>query len=384
MTTNGAWLALLTAFGLLTNAAQGAVVSYAFSGDVTSVLGDGDIAQSDKFQGVFTYDTVATDMTGSALEGTYAWVAAPYGLSFSTDTGLSFGSVDFFDVHVNPAAAYGYDRAWIGGTNVSRDIDLNPMSQLQSVIYLDGKPNTSAWLGNSDRPPAFLPGPNDPLTANIKFAYSVADYSAQGGLQSPRFAFEGVITELTRLGVADSSTVPADSSSPVHAGGGAQAVGGIDAAINATTAGVFSSSYFAVSPNDLPDDKAFAPGTFSLGIPGTALQYWDLTYTGAFDTPATLTFGFDPRLVPNPSNVGIWHYNHSNTWEYLGGTLFGNSITIETDSFSPFALALAPNSSPGSAETPEPTSVLAWAGFAVFGLFARRQGICRRARKQKA
>jgi hypothetical protein len=241
MTTNGAWLALLTAFGLLTNAAQGAVVSYAFSGDVTSVLGDGDIAQSDKFQGVFTYDTVATDMTGSALEGTYAWVAAPYGLSFSTDTGLSFGSVDFFDVHVNPAAAYGYDRAWIGGTNVSRDIDLNPMSQLQSVIYLDGKPNTSAWLGNSDRPPAFLPGPNDPLTANIKFAYSVADYSAQGGLQSPRFAFEGVITELTRLGVADSSTVPADSSSPVHAGGGAQAVGGIDAAINATTAGVFSS-----------------------------------------------------------------------------------------------------------------------------------------------
>ena len=91
-------------------------------------------------------------------------------------------------------------------------------------------------------------------------------------------------------------------------------------------------------------------GNFILSVPGETLQYWDLHYSGALAGPATVSFGFDPTLVTPGLPLGIWHYVEGPGWEFLGGTVAGNTITVTTNSFSPFALGAAP--------VPEPSTYL--------------------------
>ena len=61
-----------------------------------------------------------------------------------------------------------------------------------------------------------------------------------------------------------------------------------------------------------------------------------------------MTFHFDPSLVTSGSPLGIWHYAFERGWEFLGGTIAGDTITVNTDSFSPFALAIVPVPEPSS------------------------------------
>ena len=105
-----------------------------------------------------------------------------------------------------------------------------------------------------------------------------------------------------------------------------------------------------------------------------------MDYSGSLNGgTASLTFDFDPTTIPagTPlSDLGIWHFNSSlGQWEFLTGTIVDSfatlgydTITIQTMSFSPFDLGLAP------VAVPEPaTTVLAGSGLLSLACFAYRR-----------
>ncbi len=58
-----------------------------------------------------------------------------------------------------------------------------------------------------------------------------------------------------------------------------------------------------------------------------------------FDEPVTLTFTFDPDKVPPGEIPAIYYYDPVTLqWVKLGGTISGNTITIEIDHFTTFAV----------------------------------------------
>jgi sulfatase modifying factor 1 len=127
-------------------------------------------------------------------------------------------------------------------------------------------------------------------------------------------------------------------------GGGPLNIGGISIGVNAATGGTLQQTYSASNLNQLPPIPAFDPHNLTFEAPGESLQFWDLHFTGSLAEPAHVTFYFDQSLVATGLPIGIWHFDNQVGWEYLGGTIQGNSITVTVNGFSPFALGAAPGS----------------------------------------
>jgi hypothetical protein len=115
-------------------------------------------------------------------------------------------------------------------------------------------------------------------------------------------------------------------------------------------------------------------GTLTFGQPGTRLPLWEIEYSASFQGQLTLTFGFDPTLLPTGldlSRLHIYHWTHG-AWSDLGGSfqIIGGmgSVTVATDSLSPFAL--------GVTAVPEPATWALWlGGLLVAGQRLRRRGL---------
>ncbi|MDP2787906.1 MAG: PEP-CTERM sorting domain-containing protein [Pseudomonadota bacterium] len=80
-------------------------------------------------------------------------------------------------------------------------------------------------------------------------------------------------------------------------------------------------------------------------IPGGQLQLFEVEFDGDFSGQLKLSFSYDPTLLPadfDEASLNVFHWTGS-TWESLGGTVDAglNTITVETDSLSPFAVAAA-------------------------------------------
>ncbi len=138
--------------------------------------------------------------------------------------------------------------------------------------------------------------------------------------------------------------------------GGAGNVSGIDYHFDdLVTPGSLFAEYEAAELEDIHDQ--IEKGTFGVmpfGILGSAMQIWHLEFDGEFNGKARLTFAYDPSLLPtgfDESTLGIWHFNGA-LWEMLGGSVdtLRHLITVETTSFSPFALAI-------NTSVPEPASL---------------------------
>ncbi len=104
-------------------------------------------------------------------------------------------------------------------------------------------------------------------------------------------------------------------------------------------------------------------------LPGTVTQLFDVNYSGTFDGAIELSFNYDPTLLPagfDQTNLRVFHWTGTE-WENLGGVVdsTNNTITVTTNSLSPFAVAAVPE--------PE-TYALMLAGLGLVGWAARRRG----------
>lgn len=161
--------------------------------------------------------------------------------------------------------------------------------------------------------------------------------------------------QIDRIG--SSNVVLADS--PVDVLGGISTVGGLSVAFpELSQTGVVEATSSIFLAGDLPMSGAL--GNINFAIPGQHLQAWDISFGGSFVGLATLTFAYDRSLLgeANESDLQIYHWNGS-LWEMLTRLALdtgAQTITVETSSFSPFALGVG-----AMAAVPEPSSLTIFA-----------------------
>ncbi len=165
-----------------------------------------------------------------------------------------------------------------------------------------------------------------------------SQFRIAGNATSPEVPF----LSLFRVGDPNSTTVLADAG-PTELAGGAGVEGGVTATFGTvTTNGILTSEFL---PTPLGDDASVLAGLGAtspiFGIPTDPAHIWNIEFTGAFTGDLTLTFGYDDAGLTNVDEAGllIWHYD--NGWSPLpviSRDPFANTITVVTNSLSPFML----------------------------------------------
>jgi hypothetical protein len=168
---------------------------------------------------------------------------------------------------------------------------------------------------------------------------------------------EGNIDFMAHL-VATAHYDPLSNVAPVSTGtqqsvsviGGASQTGGVDVAFaNVATAGSVTAQQIPTTGLSLQAYNALAAET-NFHLAGSTPQIWNVHFDGAFTGPATLVFNYDPSLLggTSPQDLFVEHFNSvSGLWENLGGVVDAqhHTITVVTDSFSPFAMGVVPEPS---------------------------------------
>jgi hypothetical protein len=357
------------------------IVTYQFSGTHYSSFGSFPGGIPSAFTGTLAYDTSTNDADSRSDYGVYhhEYPLGQSGISIATNTGRVFAT--------DPNAAFSFPSFTVytflpGGPNGWTAEELYADGALSDVpagwtyanatfdIYRTN--NSSPLLNSSKALPTSLPTFRNAAErpSNIN-AFVQIDFLNPSVSQA---RFKGQVTRLEHASTSSEAAV-INTGVPVttNLGGGTANVGGATVGFTPASAGTFQQAYNTVPLDQLPATAPFTTGNFLLNVPGDTLQYWDLHYTGDLQGPATVTFHFDPSLVTSALPLGIWHYTDGPGWEFLGGTILGDTITVTTDSFSPFALAAVP--------VPEPSSLTMLAIAGVVLGYRWRRG---RAPRQKA
>jgi len=177
-------------------------------------------------------------------------------------------------------------------------------------------------------------------------------------------------------GMAHALALMKEGAAPVGAGAGTQAstgggsrmIGGFDATFANSGAGTLTAEYRSNTTAEFTQELA-AHGMDFGAAPQIATQHyqnWWVEFDGTFDA-AQLTFGYDQADLltgKTEADLAVYHWNGA-AWEFLPSVLdtVVHTITVQTDSFSPFLLGL----------TPEPATLcmLAVGGL---GVLLRRKG----------
>jgi hypothetical protein len=97
------------------------------------------------------------------------------------------------------------------------------------------------------------------------------------------------------------------------------------------------------------DNSPAAPSGYMLLGQAFSLTVGDLT-TYTFNKPVTLTFTFDPSKVPAGATPSVFYYDQAQAkWVSIGGSVSGNTISVQVDHFTIFAVLVSKN------PVPEPT-----------------------------
>lgn len=159
----------------------------------------------------------------------------------------------------------------------------------------------------------------------------------------------------------------------VHVTTAANQLGQVDAMISSTSGGTFTSTYYQAPNANL---TIYGAGPADFELPGSAgiVQLWDLHYTDASELTdvATITLHFDPTgmTLSEEEDLEIEHWvvtDGVGAWQFILPSVpvdtVHDTITFDTSSFSPFALA----------EVPEPASAGLLAITAFAALLRRRR-----------
>ncbi len=139
-------------------------------------------------------------------------------------------------------------------------------------------------------------------------------------------------------GEEDQAPVPTGTSQTVSVLGTTGDPGYIQATFeNTTSAGDLSVAYAAMEQEDLP--------IADFTVPGDTMQAWEMDFDGEFEGSVDLVFTYDDTdlLLEEELLLSIFHYE-GDDWVQLDGVVdaVGNTITVTTTSFSPFALGVVP------------------------------------------
>jgi hypothetical protein len=114
-----------------------------------------------------------------------------------------------------------------------------------------------------------------------------------------------------------------------------------------SSAGILASEHVTYSAEGI--DQAVSAGVLgrpSFMVPGDYLQVFHVSMSGTQNGLIELSFVYDPTLLPggfDEGNLRVFHWT-GNEWENLGGVVdaANNTITVTTNSLSPFAIAAVP------------------------------------------
>ena len=150
--------------------------------------------------------------------------------------------------------------------------------------------------------------------------------------------------------------------------GGSGATTGVDFEFeNVTVPGVFTSEFSEVTEEEIAGLGQGFVDSIDFAFPSGPFQIWDLDFTGEFDGLVKLVFAYDYTTLNVPEDeLFIAHQRDTGEWEILPGELdlLAHTITVYTDTFSPFALGM-------EGVVPEPAT--AWALAALAGALALRR-----------
>ena len=168
---------------------------------------------------------------------------------------------------------------------------------------------------------------------------------------------EHIVASYT-VGQGAGALAAAGADSAGEFGGGDEGIGGFNFTFDeVTTEGIVTSDY----------TLGAMPGPVDFDLAGDA-QLWEIAFTGEFDGQVALTFRYFHETLPSgmdQSLLGIYHQLDSGEWELLpviARDPAAYTITVLTDSFSPFALG----------EVPEPAT-LALLGIGSLAMLRRKR-----------
>jgi streptogramin lyase len=150
--------------------------------------------------------------------------------------------------------------------------------------------------------------------------------------------------------VADSTLVIDPGGGLVAASllGGSSTPGGLEVEIEVTEGSALVAGYEPLTPQALTDcvlsDECPPP---DYAIPGDIFQLWEILFQGVLDGLARLVFRYDEgALAPGTDEamLDVYHFE-AGRWQRLAALerdVLANTITVEVDAFSPFALGLLP------------------------------------------
>jgi hypothetical protein len=126
--------------------------------------------------------------------------------------------------------------------------------------------------------------------------------------------------------------------------GGSGTAGGLDISLDVSAGeGLLSASFQQATLADITSGFGVA---LPFALPSGVTSLWEITGGDQFQGTAELTFAYDPALLPvgfDEAQLAMAHLKNG-SWELLTGIVDAgaNTITVETDSFSPFSLVSVP------------------------------------------
>jgi len=180
---------------------------------------------------------------------------------------------------------------------------------------------------------------------NLRFAYDINELGqiVGNGVNPAGQTHAFLLTPITQQAASVSGT----GQQTVSVGGGTSHPGGLVANFsNITATGSLDVRSAPATVADMLNGTGpFGAGAVNFALPtGTSnVQIWDVAYEGTFSGLVSLTFAYEPigLTAADQQALCIYHYTNSQ-WLNLGGTvdLIAHTITVNTDSFSPFALGV--------------------------------------------
>jgi hypothetical protein len=226
-------------------------------------------------------------------------------------------------------------------------------------------PNAMVWKGTADSAvnlQSLLPS-----NFGLSTAYDVNSAGDVFGMAEDTSGYFHAIEWVAAPHVATGAIAGGSNQTATIAGRG-DTFGQVDFKFSTATTGTLSNTSKLVTTSALA--ASTAAFNFQLPTTNSLVQAWDLSFTGTFTGSATLTFHYDPSDLQtgiDPTQLQIEHFTNGQ-WVALAGVVdpVADTITVETNSFSPFALG----------SVPEPSAI----GVLVLGLAmglrrVRREGV---------